>query len=59
MRPLFIYINKLREVRVEEWETNVILKEDPLWEHIATIDPRLYLLDLLNKNAEIVAHLMR
>lgn len=59
MEPLFIYMNKIGDIKVEELEDARVLEDDPLWEHIATIEPKLYLRDMLNKNAKIVADFRR
>ena len=59
MEPLFIYMNKIGDVKVEELEDARILEDDPLWEHIATVEPKAYLRDMLNKNAKIVADFRR
>lgn len=55
MEPLFIYMNKIGDIKVEEIEDARILEDDPLWEHIATVEPKAYLRDMLNKNAKVVA----
>lgn len=59
MEPLFIYMNKSGDVKVEEISEARILEDDSLWEHIATIEPKSYLRNMLNKNAEIVADFRR
>ena len=58
MDALFIYMNKIGDVKVEELEGARKLEDDQLWEHIATIEPKTYLRDMLNKNAKIVADLL-
>ena len=55
MEQLFIYMNKMGDVKVEELSEARNLEDDPLWEHIATIEPKTYLRSMLNKNAKIVA----
>jgi hypothetical protein len=52
-------MNKIGDVKVEEISDARILEDDPLWEHIATIEPKAYLRDMLNKNAKIVADFRR
>jgi len=59
LEPLFIYMNKSGDVKVEEISEARILEDDSLWEHIATIEPKSYLHNILNRNAEIVADLRR
>ena len=52
-------MNRIGNVKVEEIEDAHLLEDDPLWEHIATIDPKAYLSSMLNKNAKIVAAFWR
>jgi len=52
-------MNKSGDVKVEEISEARILEDDSLWEHIATIEPKSYLHNILNRNAEIVADLRR
>ena len=49
MDRLFIYKNKNGDIKVEELDDAHILEDDPLWEHIETVEPKAYLKNLLNK----------
>lgn len=59
MAVLFIYMNKIGDIRVEKLEEAVILEEHESWEHIATIDPQKYLQTMLNKYPKVVADFRR
>ena len=56
IQPLFIYINNIGDVRVED--SPDALTNTPEWRQIATIDPKKYLEIILNGNAKLVAALM-
>ena len=60
MEPLFVYINKIGDIRVEDVDgalsVNIGIYD---WRLIATIVPKSYLCTTLNKNAKLVAALMK
>ena len=57
MNPLFIYRNAAGTIKVEEID---YAKEDnDDWEHIATIEQRLFLESMFNKEPEIVERWMK
>ena len=56
MQPLFIFINNIGDVRVEE--SPDALTVTPEWRQIATVDPKNYLEKILNGNVKLVAALM-
>ena len=56
MQPFYIFINNIGDVKVEE--SPEALSANPEWRQIATIDPKKYLQEVLNKNAKLVAALM-
>jgi len=59
MEALFIYMNKIGYIKVEEIEDAHTLEDDPLWEHIATIEPKAYLRGMLNKHPKVVSDFRR
>lgn len=51
--PLFIFA-KNGEVKVSNLAEAHTSENDPEWEHIATIDPQIYLTNLFRKNPRLV-----
>lgn len=58
-QPLFVYWNKLGEVRVLDVDEAILINGDPEWAHIATLNSKAYLQNVLNKNAKLVAELRK
>lgn len=58
MEPLFVYVNKLGDVRVEDSTGAALLAADPALRLIASLEPRTYIQNILNQNAKLVAALM-
>lgn len=56
MNLLFIYRNAAGIIKVEEAE---LMENDCEWQHIATIEPKLFLENMLNVEPKIVERWMK
>jgi hypothetical protein len=59
MNLLFIYRNAAGTIKVEEIEAVKLLEDDCEWQHIATIEPKLFLENMLNVEPRIVERWMK
>ncbi len=59
MCQLFIFWNKLGEIKVRGLTESLEFKESPEWEHIATIEPSVFIENVLNKFPQVVAKQLR
>ncbi len=57
MDPLFVFLNKTGEVRVEPTAVATALEKDPAWRHIASLEPRVYLQYVFDHNPALVTAL--
>lgn len=55
-KVVYVYI-KGNEVKARYHDEAVILEDDKEWEHIASLEPRAYIQDLLSNNEALVKQL--
>jgi Zn-finger protein len=54
--PLFVFMNKMGEVVVKDLDdAKVFICTDFDWIHIASLEPRTYIENILNSNAKLVS----